>query len=255
MSGAFERALGGFALLVLVFLSFPTLIIVPMSFGTDPYLRFPPHGFSLQWYAAYFADPDWIGATVFSVKVASLVAVCAVVLGTLAALALRAGVRGGRWLRLVLAGPLILPQIVIAVALLQFWERLRMVGSIPAFVAAHTCLALPYVIFTVSGALARYDTSLDAAAMMCGAGRATVIRRITLPLLRPALISGALFAFLISFDEPVVSFFLASLTDKPLARKFFEDIQLNVSPTLAAVATMLTLIVLCAVAVLRRDAA
>jgi mannopine transport system permease protein len=238
---SFEQCLTLFALLVVAFLTFPTLIIIPMSFGVDPYLRFPPRGFTLHWYASYFADRDWISATWFSLRISTATACCSVVLGTAAALALmRSALPSRPLIRSILLGPIILPQIVVAIALLLFYQHLRMVGSFGAFVVAHTCLAVPYVIFTVTAALQRYDADLDAAALMCGATRWTITRRVTLPLIAPGLVSGALFAFLFSFDEPVVAFFLSGLTQKVMARKFFEDLQLNVSPTLAAVATLLT---------------
>lgn len=255
-SSWFERSFTTFALFVVAFLSFPTALIIPMSFGDDTYLRFPPRGFTMQWYIEYFSDRDWLAATWFSLKVAIATAVVSLALGTAAAISLsRPHMMGRSFIRIILTGPIILPQIVIAIALLLFFQNLNMLGSVFAFVAAHTCLALPYVVFSIASSLAQYNQSLDAAALVCGAGRWTIIRRITLPIIRPGLLSGGLFAFLISFDEAVVSFFLSSLTDKTLPRKFFEDIQLNVSPVLTAVATLLTaltVIVLATMALLKR---
>ncbi len=239
----FERVLVVLAILVAVFLILPTLIIIPMSFGEDGYLNFPPRGFTLNWYGEFFRDADWLRAIWFSLKVAVLTTIVSVALGTAAALALvRSRVPFGALMQLVIIMPMILPQIVVAIALLLFYQQLHMVGSLAAFVASHACLAIPYVLFTVSAILKRYDVDLDAAAYVCGADRLLIFRRITLPLIWPGIASGGLFSFLISFDEAVISFFLSGVTDKAIARKFFEDVELNVTPVLAAVATMLTLL-------------
>lgn len=251
----FEWAMLALAVAVAAFLILPTLIIVPMSFGTDGYLNFPPRGFTFRWYGEFLNDGDWLRATWFSVKVGVLTTIVSVVLGTAAALALtRSRVPLGGVMQLVIIMPMILPQIVVAIALLLFYQQLGMVGAIAAFVASHACLAIPFVLFTVSAILKRYDVDLDAAAYVCGAGRFTIFRRITLPIIWPGIASGALFSFLISFDEAVISFFLSGVSDKAIARKFFEDVELNVTPVLAAVATLLTLttiIVLAATALIR----
>jgi len=246
----FERTMTVLAVLVAFLLLAPTLIIVPMSFGEDPFLTFPPRGFSMKWYADYFNSDDWIRATVFSLKVASLTMLASVALGTAVALAMsRARLPVLGLLQFIVVIPMVMPQIAVAVALLLFFQKLNMVGTISAFVLAHTCLAIPFVMFTVLSVFRRYNVDLDAAAMVCGAGRLTVFRRITLPIIWPGVASGGLFAFLISFDEPVIAFFISGVRDKALARKFFEDVELNVTPTLAAVATMLTLITIFVLAI------
>lgn len=253
-----SRALGwmAFGYAVLVFLLLPTVLVVPMSFGTNPYLEFPPTGFTLHWYKVYFTDRDWMGATLFSGRIASLVAFSATVIGTLAALALiRGRLRGRAALELLIISPVIIPTIVIAIATFLFFARLQMIGNLLAFVLAHTVLAVPYVVLTVSAALSRVDVDLDLAAMGLGASRAEAFVRVTLPLILPGVISGAVFAFIISFDEAVVSFFLSSVHDKTLPRLMFENIQLRLTPTIAAVSTLLTalsLVALSAVLLLGR---
>jgi len=226
---------------VLVFLLLPTMLVVPMSFGTNPYLEFPPSGFTLRWYEAYFTDRGWMSATLFSARIAILVALAATVIGTLASLALLRGrLRGRAALQLLIISPVIIPTVVIAIAAFLFFARLRMIGSLPAFVLAHTVLAVPYVVLTVSAALARVDADLDLAAMGLGASRAEAFLRVTLPLILPGVFSGAVFAFIISFDEAVVSFFLSGVHDKTLPRLMFENIELRLTPTIAAVSTLLT---------------
>ena len=226
---------------VAAFLLLPTVLIVPMSFGPDRYLRFPPDGFTLHWYAQYFTDQDWIDSTVFSLEVAVLTALVATVVGTLVSLALVRGRLPGRSvIELLVMGPVIVPNIALAIAMFLVFDRLRLVGTIFGFVAAHTALAMPFVVFTVLAALYRFDADLELAALSCGASRIAAFRHVTLPLIAPGVVSAAVFAFIISFDEPVISFFISDLDRKSLPRKMFEDIDFNISPTLAAVATMLS---------------
>ncbi|RDI22631.1 ABC transporter permease [Pseudacidovorax intermedius] len=241
--------------LVVLFIMLPTLIIVPMSFSPADYLEFPPRGFTLHWYEEFFADPQWQRATLLSLRVAALTMVCSVVIGTMVAYAI---VRGAARLRpatqLMVIGPVIAPHIAVAVACYLFYQRLGVVGTMTGFVAAHTVLALPFVVFTVSAALSRVDPDLESAAMSCGASRLRAFFLVTLPLIVPGLLSGALFAFIISFDEPVVSFFVSSVRQRTLPRRMFEDIEQNLTPVIPAIATLLTLLsiaVLVAAALLR----
>lgn len=246
-SGAGALAAGAAAYAVAVFLLLPTVLIVPMSFGPDRFLRFPPAGFTLHWYAQYFSDPDWTGPTLFSLQIAALTALVATVIGTMVSLALVRGRLPGRALvELLVMGPVIVPNIALAIAMFLVFDRLRLVGTTIGFVAAHTALAMPFVVFTVLAALYRFDADLERAALSCGAGRFAAFRHVTLPLIAPGIFSAAMFAFIISFDEPVVSFFISDLDRKSLPRKMFEDIDFNVSPTLAAVATMLSALTLLA---------
>jgi mannopine transport system permease protein len=235
---------------VTAFLLLPTVLIVPMSFGPDQYLRFPPSGFTLHWYAAYFSDADWLDATLFSVKIAILTALVATIIGTLVAIAL---VRGRLPLKpafeLLVVGPVIVPNIALAIAMFLVFDRLHLTGTTLGFVAAHTALAMPFAVFTVLASLYRFDADLERAALSCGASPLQAFVLVTLPQIAPGIVSAALFAFIISFDEPVISFFISDLDHRSLPRKMFEDIDYNISPTLAAVATMLTGLTLLALVV------
>jgi mannopine transport system permease protein len=246
-STAGALAVRAIAYAVTVFLVLPTLIIIPMSVGPERYLQFPPSGFSLRWYAAYFQDEEWLRATLFSLESGLIAATCATVIGTLLALAL---VRGRLPFKpvveLLVVGPVIVPHIALAIAMFLVFEQLRLTGTLLGFAMAHTVLALPFVVFTVLAALYRFDADLERAALSCGAGSLATFRHVTLPLIAPGIVSAALFAFVISFDEAVVSFFISDLDRKTLPRKMFEDIDFNISPTLAAVATMLTLLTILA---------
>jgi mannopine transport system permease protein len=137
-------------------------------------------------------------------------------------------------------GPVIVPNIALAIAMFLVFDRLHLTGTTLGFVAAHTALAMPFVVFTVLASLYRFDADLERAALSCGAGPLQAFALVTLPQIAPGLVSAALFAFIISFDEPVISFFISDLDHRSLPRKMFEDIDYNISPTLAAVATMLT---------------
>jgi mannopine transport system permease protein len=242
-----RMALNAAAYAVTVFLLLPTLIIIPMSFGPERFLQFPPSGFSLRWYLEYFRDEEWLRATFFSLEAGVISAICATLVGTLLALALVRGRLPARGLvELLVVGPVIVPHVALAVAMFLVFEQLRLTGTLLGFAMAHTVLALPFVVFTVLAALYRFDAELERAALSCGAGPVASFFHVTLPLIAPGVVSAALFAFVISFDEAVVSFFISGLDRKTLPRKMFEDIDYNISPTLAAVATMLTVLTVAA---------
>lgn len=225
---------------ILLFLVFPTLLVFPLSVGPDPFLRFPPSGFTLKWYAAFFADPDWRNATLFSLQVAALTTVAATVLGTMTSLALVRGMVPGRSIiNALLLAPLVVPHIVVAVASFLSFAPLGLTGTLTGFVLAHTALSVPYVVLTVSASLHRLDLSLEMAAMSLGASRWTSFREVTMPLSLPGIAAGAVFAFVNSFDEAVVSFFLSDVSHKTITRKLFEDIDFDVSPLVAAASAVL----------------
>ncbi|MBZ9761744.1 ABC transporter permease [Mesorhizobium sp. CA8] len=229
--------------LILFFLLLPTLIVVPMSIGTSPYIEFPPHGLTYKWYEAYFSDPDWMAATWFSVRIAVATTISATVIGTLAAVALvRGRLPGKEFLQALTLAPLIVPHIVIAVALYLFFAPLGLVGNFYGFVIAHSMLAVPYVVITVSAALQRFDANLELAALNCGATRIQAFFHIVLPNIVPGVAAGAVFAFLASFDEATVAFFISGVEGKTITRKMFEDIDFNLTPVIAAVSTVLTLV-------------
>jgi mannopine transport system permease protein len=226
-------------LLILVILAFPTLLVVPMSFSATNYLRFPPQGFSLRWYQAFLEDPDWVEATLFSLQIAGLTTVVASVVGTMAALALVRGRLPGRTtVEALLLAPLIVPHIIVAIAVYVQFAPLGLTGTRLGFVLIHSALAVPYVVLVVSAALQRVPPSLEMAALNLGASRLRCFLEVTLPLVLPALLAGAVFAFLASFDETVVSFFISGVEHKTVTRKMLEDIEFNLSPVIAAASTV-----------------
>ncbi|PZQ50677.1 MAG: ABC transporter permease [Rhodovulum sulfidophilum] len=248
--------LGLFGLLTLAFLVLPILLVIPMSFGGGDYLEFPPSSYSLRWYRAYFSDAEWLGSTWLSLKIALMTMLAATTLGTAAALALvRRGLAAKGYVQGMIAAPMIAPAIITAVAFYLFFTRIGLVGTTFGFVLAHTVLALPLVIFSVIASLERIDPRLEMVALSLGASRRAAIFLVTLRLALPGILIGALFAFITSFDEATVSYFVSASDAKPLPKKMFEGMEWELSPIIAAVATMLTVLsfaIVALLAVLRR---
>lgn len=229
-----------FIALALFLMVLPTLIVFPMSVGTSNYLEFPPKGFTLDWFVAYFGDEEWMGATWFSLKVACATTLAATAIGTMASIALVRGRLPGKSLIYALTlSPMIIPHIVIAVALYLFFAPLRLTGNFYGFLIAHTLLAVPFVVLTVSAALQRFDPMLELAAQSCGANSIQTFYHVMLPGIVPGVAAGAVFAFLTSFDEATVAFFISGLEGKTITRKMFEDIDFNLTPIIAAVSTVI----------------
>lgn len=242
----FIKALGACAVAaILFFLILPTLLVLPMSLSQTDYIKFPPDGFTLKWYYAYFNDPDWMSATWFSFRIAVMTTIAATTIGTMAALAI---VRGDLpWksgIQALSIGPLIVPHIVLGVALFLVFAPLQLTGSLTGFLIAHTVLAVPYVLITVIASLQRFDPELELAALNCGANRVQTFFRIVLPNIMPGIASGAVFAFLASFDEATVAFFISDTGGKSIGRKMFEDIDFNLTPVIAAASTFMIVIAL-----------
>lgn len=228
------------AALVLVFLMLPILAVIPASFNQASFIYLPPKVVSWRWYEAFLADREWRTALVNSAEVAAMVTALALALGTLAALGLQRLTQ--RW-RTLLSGlflaPLIVPVIVTAVALYRAVIDLQLTGSVWALVVGHTILALPFVVINVGISLRAVDPAWLRAAEGLGAGPWTVFRTVTLPNILPGLAGGGVFAFLTSFDEVVVSVFLAGYQTKTLPVKMWEAIRLEFTPTVAVAATVM----------------
>jgi len=227
-----------FCAAVFFFLMAPLIVVFPISFSSSPYLQFPPPGWSLRWYVAYFEDTAWIDATIRSLKVAAATMVLSTVLGTLLAF----GVVRGRYPGKSLLNqfsllPLIVPVIIYSIAVYGFFAQLRLIGNWQAIVLGHTVHAIPFVLILVAAALRTYDESYELAAMSLGASRPKAIWRVTLPQIRPALISAMFLAFISSFDELVVAMFLGG-SNMTLPKKMFDNIINAIDPTIAAVSVL-----------------
>ena len=241
---------------VLVFLIAPVVIIVFVSFSGADYLTFPPPSLSLRWYERFVGAPGWRQAIVVSAQVAGLTTVFATALGLLAALALvRGQFRYKGAVYAFLLSPMIVPTIITAIGLYFFFAKLKATGSVLAMALGHTVLALPVVVIIIAATLQGLDVRFELAALSLGASRWLALRRITLPLIAPGVLSAALFAFLTSFDELLIPLFLSGVEVQTLTVRIWNSLLLEVDPTIAAVSSFLiavTCAVLGASAVLRR---
>jgi putative spermidine/putrescine transport system permease protein len=241
--GGGGAALNLYAGAVFFFLILPTFVVVPISLSAGDFLAFPPPGWSLKWYASYFGQPPWLRATLLSFQVAVVTMAASTVLGTLAAY----GVLRGRLRRRTLVvslmiSPIIVPPIVIGVAIYGLLAQWNLIGSFLGLVIGHSIGSIAYVMVIVSATLAGFDRSLERAAMSLGAGPLLTFRRVTFPLIRAGVLSGAVFAFIHSFDEVIITMFISGVHVQTLPLKMWEDIRNQIDPTIAAVSSMLILL-------------
>jgi putative spermidine/putrescine transport system permease protein len=238
-----QRFVRVFVAFVLVALIAPIIVVVLLSFSSASYLTFPPPALGVRWYREYLGSRDWLAATWLSVEVALSVVVLSTVLGTAATLGL-ARLPGA--VRTVATGlilsPLVVPVIIVAIGVYYAFARYGLVGTWLGLVLAHTCLAVPFVVTSVGASLAGFDRRLEMAALSLGATPWGTFRQVTLPLILPGVLVGALFAFITSFDELVVSLFLSGANAVTLPRRMWEDLRYALDPTIAAVSTLTILV-------------
>lgn len=240
----FSRAEAVVAWTVMCLLVLPIVIVVPVSFSSAPYLQFPPPGWSLQWYERYFTDAIWVSSTILSLQIGAVSTLLALALGVPLAFALVRGRFVGRFLleRATLA-PMIIPTIVFSVAIYSLFSSLGLVGKWYGIAIAHTVLGLPYVVIIMVAALRNFDVAQESAAQSLGASSFKAVLYVTLPQLAPSLYSSAFLAFIASFDELVVSMFLSG-SFKTLPKKMFDNILVEIDPTIAAVSVLKVVAVL-----------
>ena len=238
-----DRRVAALAWAILGFLVLPSLVVVPIAFGNQNVIQFPPQEFGFVLFQRFFNEAGWVASALVSLRVAALTTALALAVGVPAAYALSRGrFPGKRLLALFLLSPIMVPGVVMALALYIYYARIGLHDGTARLVLGHAVATLPFVIVTVSPGLRQVDLALETAASIMGAGRFTVFRRIVLPLIRPSVIVGGLFAFLISFDETVISWFVARSDTITLPVKMFASIQWDASAVLAATSTMLTAI-------------
>lgn len=235
---------------VLFFLIAPILVIVPLSFNSQPYftftegmLAFDREAYSLRWYGAILENPNWILAIKNSFVVGISATIVATVLGTVAAIGLAsADMPLRRFITALLLSPMIVPLIIIAAGMFFFYTQFGLVGTFPGLVIAHAALGVPYVIVTVTATLSGFDRWLYFAGLSLGTSPFRTFFQVVFPLIRPGVISGALFAFVTSFDEVVLVLFLAGPDQTTIPRQMFSGLREQISPTILAVATVLIVI-------------
>jgi len=230
---------GGLCLVVAVFLLAPLVVVVIISFSSAPFLQFPPPGLSLRWYTQLFSTPAWTNALVVSVEMLVPSSILATLMGTAAAYALvRGRVPGATFIMACLMLPIVVPGMITAAALFGVYRGLGLNGTLSGLVIGHTVLNLPYVVATVSSALRVQDARLEQAASTLGAPPWATFRRITLPLILPAVLSSLLVAMILSFDELIVSLFVSSARVRPVAVQMWSNLMGDFDPTIAAIATV-----------------
>lgn len=229
-----------FSLAMLVFLTLPILVIIPLSFNSEPYFTYPMPGFSLRWYEKFILSPEWQLAmtNTFIVGIASTLLAC--VLGILAALGLaHPKLKGGAIVQGLLLSPMIVPVIITAVGVYFAFSPWGLVNNLVGLIIAHAALGVPFVVISVTATLAGFNENLTRAGRSLGASPLRVFMSIKLPLIAPGVISGGLFAFATSFDEVVVALFLTSSDQRTVPREMWSGVREQLSPTILAVATVL----------------
>lgn len=232
--------LKGTVALILTALLAPIIIIFIMSFTSVSYFQFPPPGYSFKWYQAFFEDVSWMESLFRSLQISFFTTILAVVIGTIAANAVvRLNFPGKQLFMGLMVAPMIIPVIIVGIALYRFFSPLQLTGTMTGMVLSHSILSIPMVFVTVLASLKGMDRNLELAAMGLGSTPLEAFFKVTFPFIRPAIFSGALFAFLTSFDELVVTIFLAGPTTKTLPVKMWEDLRTQVDPTIAAISSVL----------------
>ncbi|WP_020559771.1 ABC transporter permease [Thiofilum flexile] len=242
--------------LVLIFLMLPVLVIIPLSFNSSSFLTYPLSGFSWQWYETIFSPGPWLESLKNSLIVAPLATLLAMIFGTLAAVGFnRAEFPGKNLLMALIISPMVAPLVIVAVGMYFFFAQVGLLNSYLGLVLAHAVLGVPFVVITVNATLQGFDTNQMRAGASLGANPVQVFFDIVLPQILPGVISGGLFAFATSFDEVVVALFIASPTERTLPIQMFSGIRENISPAIAAMATIMILmsvLLLLVVELLRR---
>ena len=249
--------------MIFFFLIFPILVMFPLSFNAEPYftftpemLSFDPAGYSMKWYEAFFTSGTWQAAFRNSFVIAIISTLISTFLGTLAALGLsrpefpyKTAIMG------ILISPMVVPLIISAAGMFFFYSRIGLQGTFTGVILAHAALATPFVVITVTATLVGFDNSLIRAAASLGASPTRTFFHIIVPLITPGVISGALFAFITSFDEVVVVLFVGSVKQRTIPWAMFSGIREQISPTILAVASILvtfSIILLTVIELLRR---
>jgi putative spermidine/putrescine transport system permease protein len=226
--------------IVLFFLVAPILAIIPLSFNSGSFFSYPLQGFSLHWYEKALTSPDWQRALLNSIGIGAVSTLIATGLGTLAALGLSRTQFPLRSIVMpIIISPMIVPIVVVAAGFYLVFAPLGLVNSYPGVILAHAALGTPFVVITVTASLLSFDQSLLRAASGLGAPPWIAFRRVTLPLIMPAVATGSVFAFATSFDEVIVILFIGGPDQKTVPRQMWSGIRDSIDPSILAVATML----------------
>ncbi|MCC5991621.1 MAG: ABC transporter permease [Rhodobacteraceae bacterium] len=235
---------------IFFFLLAPILIMIPLSFNAQPFFTFTremltlnPEGYSLRWYQDFFSSDSWMRSIRNSFVIGIAATIVSTTLGTLAALGLSRSEMPAKGLIMgILISPMIVPLIISAAGMFFFFSSINIAQTYLGVILAHAALGTPFVVITVTATLVGFDQSLTRAAANLGASPTRTFFKITMPLILPGVISGALFAFITSFDEIVVVLFVAGVEQRTIPREMWSGIREDISPTILAVATILVMI-------------
>lgn len=242
--------LGLYTCVIMTLLVVPVLSVIPYAFTSSDFIAFPPKFFSMRWFGTFMNSPVWRSAIIRSFEVGLGTALLSLLLGFGATLAMtRMPRRASKPVFALLVAPLIVPRIVVAVGLLYLFGRLGLTGTNLGLIVGHTVLAIPYVVVTLAAGFQRFDWRLDEAARVMGASPLRRITSIVLPLLMASVTAAFLFAFLVSFDDLTIAIFVSGGINSTLPKQMWDDIQLAITPTLAAVSTTLVILIALVVAV------
>ncbi|WP_259783110.1 ABC transporter permease [Aestuariispira ectoiniformans] len=239
--------------LIFLFLVGPLLVIIPLSFNAEPYFTFTsgmlhldPAAYSLRWYNDFLESTRWMSSIENSFIIAIASTILSTTLGTVAALGLSSRFMPFKNLIMgLLISPMIVPLIISAAGMFFFYSKIGLAQTYAGVILAHTALGLPFVIITVTATLTGFDQSLTRAAASLGSHPTNTFFKVILPLVTPGVVSGALFAFITSFDEVVVILFLSGPQQRTVPIQMWSGIRESISPTILAVATLLVLISVC----------
>lgn len=232
--------LGLLATIVALWLVAPMFIVFPISFSADASFQFPPREWSTVWYESFFTKPAWTQALGNSALIGLIVAIVGTSLGTIAAIAInRSESRFAGWASTAMLTPMIVPPIIAGAGIYTFFLKTGLVGTVFGFVMVHVALAFPLVVIAVNASLSGYDRSLELAAASLGAGRLKTFFTVTVPLIAPGVAAGAVFAFVTSFDEVIVSQFMVSPSLQTLPIMMYSSVTRTTDPTIAAAASLI----------------
>ncbi|MBF8747055.1 ABC transporter permease [Pseudomonas putida] len=240
--------------MILAYLIVPVLIVVPMSFSEARFLQFPPKEWSLNWYAAFFQSIEWMSAAKVSLITALATTLISLPVGMAAAYAINnSTLKIIRTLQIILLLPMMVPIILIAAGVFFVYARVGLVSSLIGLVLAHIMLALPYVIIALLAGLRNFDMSQEMVARSLGMNRFRAFMAVTLPQIKPSVVSATLFAFITSLDETVVALFISGGDNQTLTKRMFTALRDEIDPTIAAISSMLILASLLLVVIAGRN--
>ena len=253
MTGTVSPILRIVVAIILLIVVAPLVVPLAMSISDTAYIVFPPQGFTLRWYAAVLADPEAQGSFLFSLELAAIVTGLSLVLGIPCAVGLtRFKVPGQDAVLGIILSPLIVPLIVTGVALLQLFSMLGSRATMLQMVIGHTVICLPYVIRSVSASFVLVDRSLEDAAAILGAAPHVVASRVIWPQVRPGILAGGVFSFIVSFDDYPVSMWLADGNHFPIPLYLYTVIERSFDPSIAAIASLMIIFALLLVLVIEK---